>query len=57
MSMTFTLFEWLKEAQEELLINQVSNEISSEPIDEVTSRIQNIEVEENEQVNILNDCI
>ena len=55
--MTFTLFEWLKEAQEELLINQVSNEISSEPIDEVTSRIQNIEVEENEQVNILNDCI
>ena len=47
--MTFTLIEWLKEAQEDLLHNQTI-EVISEPVEEITSQINNVIIDDSEQV-------
>ena len=46
MSMTFTLFEWLKEAKDELLEDQPAEAPIVNPVSEITSNVAQISVEE-----------
>lgn len=49
MSMTFTLFEWLKEAKDELLDDQPAESSIVNPVSEMTSSVAQLNVEDDTQ--------